>query len=280
MSEEDLSFIMSVLTEFGLTFGVTVVQALLFLIIGIWFAGRVKALIARALNRFDKMDATLVGVLSTAGRYAILVLVITAILGLFGVEAASIIAVLGAAGLAIGLALQGTLSNVASGIMILLLRPYKLGDFVDAGGISGTVMDVGLFSTVMKSVDGIFQMVPNAAIWGGNIVNYSRNPVRRKDLVMSIAYSDTVDAAMTLLMDQMTADARVLKDPEPVVFISSLGASSVDITCRFWTTTGDFWETQWDLTKSMKAGLEADGFTIPFPQQDVYMHAVQAEAAE
>jgi len=183
----------------------------------------------------------------------ILIFVIVAVLSNFGVETTSIIAVLGAAGLAIGLALQGTLSNIAAGVMILILRPLKIDEFIEAGSISGTVVEITLFTTLLKTPDGVFISAPNSQIWNSAIKNYSRNPTRRLDIKVGISYDDDVDAALEFLKNLVASDERVLKDPEPMSFVATLGESSVD------------------LTRKSKTELEAAGFSIPFPQRDLHV---------
>ena len=194
-----------------------------------------------------------------------------AVLSNFGVQTASIIAVLGAAGLAIGLALQGTLSNIAAGVMILVLRPLKVDEFVEAGSVSGTVVEITLFTTLLKTPDGVFISAPNSQIWNSAIKNYSRNPTRRLDIKVGISYDDDVDAALDFLKNLVASDARVLKDPEPMSFVANLGESSVDLTARGWVATSEFWPTFWDLSRRSKTELEAAGFSIPFPQRDLHI---------
>jgi len=193
------------------------------------------------------------------------------VLSNFGVETTSIIAVLGAAGLAIGLALQGTLSNIAAGVMILILRPLKVDEFVEAGSVSGTVVEITLFTTLLKTPDGVFISAPNSQIWNSAIKNYSRNPTRRLDIKVGIAYDDDVDAALEFLKNLVASDERVLKDPEPMSFVANLGESSVDLMARGWVATSEFWPTFFDLTRKSKTELEAAGFSIPFPQRDLHV---------
>ncbi|MEQ9361784.1 MAG: mechanosensitive ion channel, partial [Rhodospirillales bacterium] len=207
------------------------------------------------------------------------IFVLVAVLNQFGVQTTSLIAILGAAGLAIGLALQGTMQNVAAGVMLLVLRPFKTGDFIDAGGQSGTVVEISLFTTELRTPDGIFKSVPKSSIWGASITNFSRNPTRRIDLVASISYGDDLPKAMEVLKAMLDADPRILKDPAPEVMTWAMAASSIDINLRAWVNIGDYWPTLFDLRKTVKLGLEEAGFTIPFPQQDVYMHQVAAKPA-
>ncbi len=220
------------LIETGISFGLEIAAALAILVLGWWLAGRVQKLILRTLNRLPRMDTTLKPFISSVARYAIIAITLVAVLARLGIQTTSIIAVLGAAGLAIGLALQGTLQNIAAGIMLLLLRPFKVGDYIDAGGIAGTVDEIGLFTTDMTTYDGVYRSVPNASLWNTSILNYSRLPTRRMDIPVGIAYEDDVEKAMTLLLDHLKQDNRVLSEPAPQVLVTGLGESSVDLSLR------------------------------------------------
>ena len=251
---------------------VSVVGALFILVFGWMVAGWVRKAIGRGLGHIDRMDETLKPFIANVARWAVLVFVVIAVLNQFGVQTTSIIAALGAAGLAIGLALQGTLSNVASGVMLMVLRPFKVGDFIDAEGLGGTVVQIGLFVTELRTGDGVYIMAPNSSLWNKAISNFSRNPTRRIDILACIAYDDDVDGAMAVLDRMMTADGRVLDDPAPATMVAELADSSVNINCRCWVRAEDYWATLYDLNGRVKADLEAAGYSIPFPQQDVYMH--------
>jgi small conductance mechanosensitive channel len=172
---------------------------------------------------------------------------------------------------AIGLALQGTLSNVASGVMLLTLRPFKLGDFIVAGGTSGVVDEISVFTTTLHTPDNVFTMVPNSSIWGSEIKNFSRNATRRNDMVFGIGYSDDIDKAMDVLNRILEEDERVLKDPAPTVAVSELGDSSVDFVVRPWCTREDYWALRFDITKKVKQTFDNEGISIPFPQRDVHL---------
>lgn len=270
--------VMETIVAMSAEYGLSVLGALVILVIGWWVADWARGAVSKALGRVRAIDSTLIPFLSTMVSYVIKVFVLVAVLNQFGVQTTSLIAVLGAAGLAIGLALQGTLQNVAAGVMLLILRPFKLGDAIDAGGQGGAVVEIGLFTTELKTPDGIFKSVPNSAIWGASITNFSRNSTRRVDVLASISYGDDLDKAMGLLKALLDADPRILQNPAPEVMVMALAASSVDINLRAWTATGDYWAVLFDLNKKVKLGLEAAGFTIPYPQQDVYMHQVPAKA--
>lgn len=278
-AQKTVETIIQTIVDVGTEYGMSVIGALVILIIGWWFAGWAKRAVTKALNKVSSIDATLTPFLSSIVRYVILAFVLVAVLNQFGVQTTSIIAVLGAAGLAIGLALQGTLQNVAAGVMLLVLRPFRIGDFIDAGGQAGTVVEISLFSTELKTPDGIFKSVPNSAVFGSTITNFSRNPTRRIDFVASISYGDDLPKAMEVLKGIMAKDDRILKEPAPEVMTWAMAASSVDINMRCWVNISDYWATLFDMRKSVKLELEAAGFTIPFPQQDVYMHHVGDKSA-
>ena len=271
MMETDMATIGEMLKAFALGFGLDLLGAVLILIVGWWVAGRAAALVRHSLRNAKFVDTTIKPLAASIVRYVILIIVLIAGLSNFGVQTASSIAVLGAAGLAIGLALQGTLSNIAAGVMILVLRPLKVDEFVEAGSVSGTVVEITLFTTLFKTADGVFVSAPNSQIWNSAIKNYSRNPTRRLDIKVGISYDDDVEAALDFLKNLVASDPRVLKDPEPMSFVATLGESSVDLTARGWTNTPDFWATFWDLSRRSKTELEAAGFSIPFPQRDLHI---------
>ncbi|MEN8165344.1 MAG: mechanosensitive ion channel domain-containing protein [Acidobacteriota bacterium] len=254
-------------------YGLRVIGAIALLIVGRIAAAWGRRLSRRAMARAE-VDPTLVPFFSKATYYLILIVVLIAVLGLFGIETTSLIAVLGAAGLAVGLALQGTLSNFAAGVMLLIFRPFKLEDFVDIGGTTGFVMEIGLFSTTLRTTDNVKIVVPNSSVWGGTISNYNGFETRRVDLVIGISYDDNIQAAMDTISSVVTADDRVLADPAPQIAVSNLGDSSVDLVVRPWCASGDYWNVRFDLTRRIKEELEATGCSIPYPQQDVYMHQV------
>ena len=252
-------------------YGVDIVGAIVLLIIGWTVAGWARRGIRHALERVPRMDETLKPFLAKMVWYVIMAFVLVAVLSQFGVQTTSVIAVLGAAGLAIGLALQGTLANVASGVMLLFLRPFNIGDYVDAGGIAGTVVEIGLFNTEIKTRKGLCLIVPNKIIWESPITNFSRNPTRRFDITVGISYGDDVNGATDLLMGLLTGDERILDDPEPLAVVEELGDSAVIINLRAWTRAEDFWAAVWDLKKAIKVEFEVAGYSIPFPQRDIHI---------
>ena len=261
----------------GVEYGVDIAGAIVLLVVGWTVAGWIRRVIRRKLDSVPVLDETLKPFIANLVRYAVLIFVLIAVLNQFGVQTTSIIAVLAATGLAIGLALQGMLANVASGGMLLFLRPFNVGEYVEAGGIAGTVAEIGLFNTEIKSSAGPGLVVPNSKIWDGPITNFSRNPTRRFDIAVGIGYDDDIDGAMALLKGLLTGDDRVLDDPEPLVVVQELGDSAVIINLRAWTRSGDYGATVWDLNKEIITELQATGYSIPFPQRDV--HIVSGEAA-
>ena len=252
-------------------YGVNIVGAIVLLIIGWTVSGWARRGIRHALERVPRMDETLKPFLAKLVWYVIMAFGLVAVLSQFGVQTTSVIAVLGAAGLAIGLALQGTLANVASGVMLLFLRPFNIGDYVDAGGIAGTVVEIGLFNTEIKTSKGLCLIVPNKIIWESPITNFSRNPTRRFDITVSISYGDDVNGATDLLMGLLTGDERILDDPEPLAVVEELGDSAVIINLRAWTRAEEFWAAVWDLKKAIKVEFEVAGYSIPFPQRDIHI---------
>ncbi len=252
------------------TWGIQVVGAIALLIVGRWVAGMVRRGVGRSLERI-KIDEALVPFFSSMAYYLTLTVVVISVLSLFGIETTSLIAVLGAAGLAVGLALQGTLSNFAAGVMLLIFRPVKIGNFVEVAGVSGTIAELGIFSMILNTGDNVQITVPNSAVYGAVIKNYSVNENRRIDLVMGVSYSDDLGRAKQIIEDVIAKEARVLADPAPTIAVAELADSSVNFVVRPWVKAGDYWPTRFELTRALKEGLEAGGCSIPFPQQDLHV---------
>jgi small conductance mechanosensitive channel len=248
------------------------IGALLLLIVGWWIAGRAESATAALLSRQSHIERTLCGVLASLVRYGILTLFAVAVLGQLGIQTTSIIAALGAVGLAIGLAMQGTLSNIAAGMMLLWLRPFRVGDYIDTGAVAGTVKDLGLFASELETFDGIYQFVPNSELWNRRITNYTRRPTRMIDLPFNIAYGDDIAAGKDALLKLATADARTLSAPEPQLFVDQLGTYAVVLRLRVWTRTDTYWPLIRDLTEKGKLALEAAGLSIPLPRRELYIH--------
>ncbi len=254
----------------AMTVGVNLLLAILVLIVGFWFASRISRWVKKALDRMPNFDEAVANFLASIARYLIVIITILAVLDRFGVETTSLIAVLGAAGLAIGLAMQGTLSNVAAGIMLLMFRPFRLGNFIEVAGHSGTVKAISLFTTELATPDNVQIIVPNSAVWGDSVKNYNGHPTRRCDITMGISYGSDINKALAVLKDTWSKDSRVLSDPEPFQGVVNLGDSSVDIVIRLWVNGSDYWPVKFDLTKSLKEALDANGIDIPFPTRTVY----------
>lgn len=257
--------------DLAIQYGLDLVGAILLLIVGWIIAGWMKRMVVRGLDQVEAIDRTVTGFLANLVRYLVLILVLVAVLAQFGVETASILAVLGTVGLAVGLALQGTLSNLAAGLLLLFLRPFKVGDYVDAEGIAGTVNEIGLFATQLTTYDGVYLVVPNGQISNRSILNYSRLPTRRLDIEIGIGYGDSIEDASAELMTLLKADKRILGDPEPEVMVTALGDSAVNLNMRFWCKAEDYWALKFDVTKAGKIKVEAAGFSIPFPQHDIHI---------
>jgi small conductance mechanosensitive channel len=253
------------------------VLAALTLIVGWWLVGKLTAGVLALLER-RKVEPTLHGFLGSLVGIILKVLLLISVAGMVGVETTSFIAMIGAAGLAIGLALQGSLANFAGGVLILLFRPFRVGEYIEAQGVAGTVDHIQIFHTVLMTPDNKTVVVPNGKLSNDSIVNYSRQPTRRVDLNIGIDYADDVRKARSILLELATGDARVLPDPEPVVWLASLGDSSVNLSLRMWTRTEDYWPTFFDLQELAKERFDAAGITIPFPQRTVHLQRAAAAA--
>lgn len=262
---------LELLMDYLLRYGLNVMGALLTLVVGYLAAGWVRQLINGAMRRTGKVDPLFLYLPGKIARVAVLVITLIAVLNRFGVETTSLIALLGAAGLAIGLALQGTLSNVAAGVMIIFFRPFKIGDTVQLSGQIYVIDSVGFFICKGHLPDGPVVFIPNSQIWGHTIVNLSvtDQDIRRIDETYGIAYGDNIDVALALLHQIAADEPRVLKDPAPLIKVLSLGDNSVNILFRVWTARGDWWTTKLDLLQRCKVGLEQGGCSIPFPQREL-----------
>ena len=256
------------------TYGFSVLGAIIILILGFWFAGLARRLTARGLRKTGRIDETIVLFLSSIVRYLVIVFTVLAVLDQFGVETTSLVALFGASALAVGLALQGTLSNVAAGVMLLLFRPFKVGQYVDAGGSAGTVKSISLFTTHLDTGDNAHIIVPNGAIWGSAITNYSHNPTRRVELTIGIGYGDDIEKAIRVVRQTIAADARSMGDPEPVVEVANLGDSSVDLLIRVWCKSGDYGGLKWGLTRAIKEAFDREGVEIPYPHRVIQTQSI------
>ncbi|GAA6157046.1 small-conductance mechanosensitive channel MscS [Pyruvatibacter sp. HU-CL02332] len=264
------------LAALAVTYGISMVGAIVILIVGFWVANRSRSAVVRLMQRFDGIDQTLTDFLAGLVRYTIIAVTILAVLAEFGVQTASLLAVMGAAGLAIGLALQGTLSNVAAGVMLLFLRPFKLGDFIEAGGVSGSVKAITLFRTELSTPDNVQIFVPNSDVWGSAISNYSYNSTRRIEIECGIAYDDDIGKAFEVMRSIVAEDDRVLPSPAPMIAVKTLGDSSVNVICRVWVKSDDYWPFTFDKQREIKEGYDAAGLNIPFPTRTVYQVSEKA----
>ena len=262
-----------------LGFSTQLLAGILTLIIGFWLAGRAGRLTRESLSKIGRLDHTIVPLLGALVRYAGMTLTLVIALGKFGVETTSIIAVLGAAGLAIGLALQGTLSNVAAGLMLVFLRPFKIGDWIEAAGMSGSVREIGLFTTIIDTFDNVFISVPNSAIWSSSIINHSRYETRRLDLDIGIDYGSDRDKVEAAIMS-LTDDPRILKDPEPRFIIVSYDDSAITVRLRVHSLYSDFFDLGHDLRRQLKTALDSHGIGIPFPTRVIHMHGISTAKSE
>ncbi len=277
VSMDDVNELIEKAETVGLEFAINLITALLIYFIGKWVVGIVvKAL--RKLMEKNSIDKTLETFICNLVRMALLVVVIIAAVGALGVQTTSLIAVMGAAGLAIGLALQGSLSNFAAGVLIVLFRPYKVGDFVEAAGVSGSIEEVQILTTIMKTPDNKRIIVPNSQIMGSIITNYSANPTRRVDMTFGVSYDDDLDQVRRELTSIIEADERILKDPPYQIAVKELADSSVNFVVRVWANTSDYWGIYFDTTEAVKKRFDEVGISIPYPQTDVHIHQVEAKS--
>ncbi|MFT4901345.1 MAG: small conductance mechanosensitive channel [Lentimonas sp.] len=253
-----------------MNFGAKILAAIVILVVGLWLAKKAKSLFINALTQ-RAVDATLVGFFANLLYGAIMVFVVISSISKLGVNTTSFAAVVAAAGLAIGLALQGSLSNFASGVLLILFKPFKAGNFIKAGGEAGVVVEIGLLTTELKTPDNVKIILPNSAVMSGPITNVSAHPTRRVDMVVGVSYGDDLGKAKQLMADLIAADARVLKDPVPQIAVSNLGDSSVDFVVRPWVKSEDYWAFKFDFTQAVKEKFDAEGISIPFPQRDVHL---------
>ena len=255
----------------GVEYGTKILGALIVLIIGFWVAKMIKKGISKVMERRG-VDPTLIAFTASLLYVAMKIFVIVAALEKLNVRTTSFIAILGAAGLAVGLALQGSLANFAAGVLMIIFKPIKVGDFVEAGGAVGSVEEIGIFTTILKSPDNKKIIVPNAGVTGGNITNFNVNGTRRVDLAAGIGYSDDIDKAKQVLEEIIAADSRILKDPAPQIAMSEMADSSVNFVVRPWVKPDDYWGVYFDTTEAIKKKFDEAGISIPFPQRDVHLY--------
>lgn len=253
------------------TYGLSVIGGIVLLILGWMFADWIAKGTKQQLEKSKRVDATLTGFFSNLVKYVVLALVGIAVLNQFGVQTTSLIAIFGAGALAIGLALQGTLSNIAAGVMLLIFRPFNVGQYIEAGGKAGTVKELSLFTTELATPDNVQIILPNSSVWGAAVTNYSHHETRRVDWTIRISYDDNIGKAFDAARRVISGDDRILAEPEAAVVVSELADSSVNITIRVWVKAEDYWPVKFDLSRSFKEEFERSGLVIPFPQQDVHL---------
>lgn len=269
----------TLINDYALPWGIKIALALIIFIIGRMAVAVVIKMVRKVLQARG-MDDILVSFLTSILRWVLLLFVIIAALSQLGVDTTSLVALLGAAGLAIGLSLQSSLSNFASGVMLIIFRPFAKGDFVEAGGASGVIEQISIFTTTMRTPDNKEVIVPNGAIIDNNITNYSARDTRRIDMVFGIGYDDDIRKAKALLEEIVAADERVLAEPAPVIAVSELADSSVNFVVRPWAKTSDYWAVQWDTTEAVKLRFDEAGISIPYPQMDIHVDSSGTEDEE
>ena len=252
-------------------YGLKIIGAIVTLIIGIWIAKLLARTIGKVLKK-KEVDETLTKFVVSLVRIGLIAFVIISAAAQLGIQTASFIAVIGTAGLAIGFALQGSLSNFASGAMLIIFKPIKVGDYVEGGGVAGSVESVGIFVTTLITPDNKVIYVPNSNITGNNIVNYSAKDTRRVDMVFGIGYSDDIDKAKSVIQSMLEGDSRIFKNPAPQIVVSALADSSVNFNVRPWVNSADYWGVYFDVTEAIKKKFDAENISIPFPQRDVHMY--------
>jgi len=272
MEESTLNMetILTTIYQYLAQYGLKILGAIIIFIVGKWLAKIISQITEKALIK-AKIEKTLAKFVRNLTNIGLLIFVVIAALASLGVETTQFAVVIGAAGLAIGLALQGSLANFASGFLMIVFRPFKVGDFIEAAGIKGTVKEIQIFNTILSTPDNLRAIIPNAQITGGNIINYTVNGKRRVDLVIGISYEDDLRKAKKIIEDTLAADQRVLQDPAPTVAVSELADSSVNFVVRPWVPPADYWNVYFDTIENVKLALDKNGITIPFPQRDVHM---------
>lgn len=268
---EDFTIIIENLYQMGIDYGLNLLLAIITLVVGFWIIKRIMKGIHKSMEKSD-VDATLSKFILSLLSIALKIMLIISVLSMVGVKMTSFIAILAAAGLAVGMALSGTLQNFAGGVMIILFKPFKVGDFIDAQGFMGIVKEIQIFNTIMVSLDNKTIIIPNGGLSTGAMTNYSTEPQRRVDFTFGIGYGDDIDKAKKLINSLIAADSRILKDPEPFVAVSELADSSVNFVVRVWANSADYWGIFFDMTENVKKLFDKEGISIPFPQTDVHVY--------
>ena len=265
------SYIMQQAQDMGMEYGAKILGTVIVLIVGMWIAKMIKTGVVKVMQA-RSVDPTLVSFTTSLLYMALKIFVIVAALEKLDVKTTSFVAILGAAGLAVGLALQGSLSNFAAGVLMIIFKPFKIGDFVEAGGTMGSVQEISIFTTILNTPDNKKVIVPNSGVMGGNITNFNANGTRRVDLVAGIGYGDDIDKAKSVIEGILTADERILKDPAYTVAVVEMADSSVNLVVRPWCSCVDYWGVYFDTTETIKKRFDEEGISIPFPQRDVHLY--------
>jgi small conductance mechanosensitive channel len=263
--------ILTTIKEVAALYGLKIVAAILILVVGRFVALGLRRLVRKIMKK-GKVDETLITFTTSLGYVAVMAFVVVAALNKIGIQTTSFVAILGAAGLAIGLALQGSLANFAAGVLMIIFKPFKVGDYIEGGGVSGSVEEIGIFTTELKSPDNKMIIVPNSKITSDNIVNYTVKASRRVDLIAGVSYDDDLDKVRTVLQDILSSDERILKDPSPTIGVLELADSSVNFAVRPWVRTADYWDVFFEMQENIKKRFDAEGISIPFPQRDVNLY--------
>ena len=269
--QDVLSFLWEKGLDLLLSLGTRIVLAIVVFFIGRWIINRLKSIFAKMLER-RSVEISLASFLKSLVNVVLTFFLIVSIIGILGIETSSFVALFASAGVAIGMALSGTLQNFAGGVMILLFKPFKVGDFVEAQGVVGVVKEIQIFNTIFNTLDNKVVIVPNGGLSTGIVTNYSKEENRRVDWVFSIAYGDDYQKAKSIIEGMLAADARVLKDPAPFVALSKLNSSSVDLTVRAWVLAADYWDVFFSMNEKVYETFRSQGLNIPFPQMDVHLH--------
>jgi small conductance mechanosensitive channel len=273
----DIDSLLATLQNLATLYGLKILAAIFIFVIGRWIAKMIKKFLGKTMTR-SGVDATIIPFVLDLSYVALLIMVIVASLGALGIQTTSLIAVLGAAGLAVGLALQGSLSNFAAGVLIVTFRPIRVGDYFEGAGTAGTVEHIQIFSTTARTPDNKVIIIPNGKLLSDNIVNYSMKEIRRVDMTVGVSYADPIDKVKEVLADILAKDSRILQDPSPIIGLIQLADSSVNFAVRPWVKTEDYWAVYFDLHETIKKRFDAEGISIPFPQQDIHVYKEELPA--
>jgi small conductance mechanosensitive channel len=273
----DIDSLLATLQNLATLYGLKILAAIFIFVIGRWIAKMIKKFLGKTMTR-SGVDATIIPFVLDLSYVALLIMVIVASLGALGIQTTSLIAVLGAAGLAVGLALQGSLSNFAAGVLIVTFRPIRVGDYFEGAGTAGTVEHIQIFSTTARTPDNKVIIIPNGKLLSDNIVNYSMKEIRRVDMTIGVSYADPIDKVKEVLADILAKESRILQDPSPTIGLIQLADSSVNFAVRPWVKTEDYWAVYFDLHETIKKRFDAEGISIPFPQQDIHVYKEELPA--